>query len=118
MSSYARQARHNWETLAPTALSQMEDPDAFFQELGEQAETMVGELTPKIAGPDPAGETYLEKVGRLNAAKAQAEEVVRLELLTPTEEEQDPEDDQLSEDSLIPDLLEVHRINQQLRELD
>jgi hypothetical protein len=118
MSSYGRQARHNWETLAPTALAQMEDPETFFRDLGEQAEAMVAQLAPKIAGPDPAGESYLEKVGRLNAAKAQAEEVVRLELLTPTEEEQDPEDDQVSETSLIPELLEVQRIKQQLREMD
>ncbi len=30
----------------------------------------------QLAGPDPVGEGYLEKVGRLNAARMQAEEKV------------------------------------------
>ena len=50
----------------------------------------------QLAGPDPVGETFLEKLGRLNASKMQAEEIVRTEMLTPDpsvqeEEDEDPE---------------------------
>ena len=38
-------------------------------------------------GPDPVGEGYLEKVGRLNAARMQAEEIVLSELILPAPEE-------------------------------
>ncbi|WP_035777109.1 hypothetical protein, partial [Arthrobacter sp. H5] len=48
-----------------------------------EAMHQVGELQYKLAGPDPKGETYLEKVGRLNASRMQAEEIVRVEMLTP-----------------------------------
>ena len=37
----------------------------------------MGELSVQIACLDPEGETYLEKVGGLNAARTQAEEIVR-----------------------------------------
>lgn len=54
-----------------------------FAEVGETAAAMVVELTAQLAGPDQPAESYLGKVGRLNAARLQAEEIVRAELLTP-----------------------------------
>ena len=53
----------------------------FFTELGEQAAGEIEELQMQLAGPDPVGERYLEKVGRLNAARMQAEEKVLAELI-------------------------------------
>ena len=53
-----------------------EREEAFFTELGEQAAVEIEELQMQLAGPDPVGEGYLEKVGRLNAARMQAEEKV------------------------------------------
>ena len=52
----------------------------------------------QLAGPDPVGEGYLEKVGRLNAARMQAEEVVLRELILPAPSESDLEAEE--EDSL------------------
>ncbi|WP_115930577.1 hypothetical protein [Citricoccus muralis] len=66
--------------LAPTQYALIPDPEMWFTTLGQDTENSVGELSVQVAGPDPAGETNLEKVGRLNAARAQAEEIVRAEM--------------------------------------
>jgi hypothetical protein len=91
MNRYGAQAQRMWQEAAPARYGQLEDPEEFFSTLGRQAEEMVVELIPQIAGPDPAGEGYLEKVGRLNAARLQAEEIVRADLLAPPEIEDEDE---------------------------
>jgi hypothetical protein len=45
----------------------------------------------QLAGPDPAGEGYLERVGGLRAVRNQAEEYLGHELLSPPEIEEDEE---------------------------
>lgn len=95
MTSYASQAEHLWRTAAPTAYAQLGDQadrTTFFQSLGAEAERLVGEMTSQIAGVDLPGETYLEKVGRLNAAKSQAEEIARAQVLMPPTIEDEPID--------------------------
>lgn len=92
MNRYGVQAQKMWQEAAPARYGQLQDPEEFFSTLGRQAEDMVVELIPQIAGPDPAGEGYLEKVGRLNAAKLQAEEIVRADLLAPPEIEDEDEE--------------------------
>ena len=91
MNKYGRQAQEAWKSASPTQYSQIQDPEEFFTKLGEEAETQVVQLQRDLAGPDPAGESYLEKVGRLNAARNQAEELVRNELLSPPETEDEDE---------------------------
>lgn len=87
MNRYGRWAWEAWRVLAPTALSEIPDPSRHFSQLGELAAAQVADLTRQLAGPDEPGEPYLEKVGRLNAAQSQAEEIVRSDLLTPPTEE-------------------------------
>ncbi len=87
MNKYGRQAQEAWKIASPTRYSQIQNPDEFFTDLGEQAQEQVDELQIKIVGPDPKGEGFLEKLGRLNAARNQAEEIVRYELLSPPEME-------------------------------
>lgn len=99
MNKYGKHAQETWKMLAPTQYAQIPDPEAWFTTLGEEAETSVGELSVQIAGPDPKDETYLQKVGRLNAARTQAEEIVRAEMLTPQDQEPTDED---SEDEPSP----------------
>jgi hypothetical protein len=48
--------------------------------------------TEATAGADPAGETHLEKVGRLTAAQRQAEEIVLKDLVYSQAPENDSED--------------------------
>ena len=87
MNRYGQEAWETWRRLAPTALSEIANPSRHFSELGEQASLQIAELAIQIAGPDRPGETYLEKVGRLTAARLQAEEMVRTDLLSPPREE-------------------------------
>ena len=65
MNKYGRQAQEAWKAASPTRYSQIQNPEEFFTKLGEEAQEQVDELLPKIAGPDPKGESYLEKEGRL-----------------------------------------------------
>lgn len=80
MSRYEQLVRRRWELRAPAATSRIEDPQTFFSTLVVQVNDRVLQLADELAGPDPAGESYLEKVGRLNAARAQAEEIALSEV--------------------------------------
>ena len=83
MNKYGKFAQETWKMTAPSQYALIPDPEEFFRNLGEEAMQRVGELQYELAGPDPKGESYLEKVGRLNASRMQAEEIVRVEMLTP-----------------------------------
>ncbi|WP_346924464.1 TnpV protein [Rothia sp. (in: high G+C Gram-positive bacteria)] len=89
MTNYAQIARKNWQMLAPNAYSQMSQEmnlEEYFLQIQEQADLMVQDLTDQYAGTDMPTESYLQKVGRLQAAKKRAEETVYHQLLTPPEE--------------------------------
>jgi hypothetical protein len=90
---YGRMAMRHWEKTDPDRLRQIpaSEREAFFAELGDRAESEIQQLQDRLAGPDPSGEGYLEKVGRLNMARLQAEEQVLPDLIliagpTPDEE--------------------------------
>ena len=87
MNTYGKFAQNAWKTLAPSQYELIVDPEAWFTDLGKEAENAVDSLSVQIAGPDSPGESYLEKVGRLTAAKMQAEEIVRAEMLNPQPED-------------------------------
>lgn len=92
MNKYGQQARTYWETERPEALSQIPDPTEFFSTLGQQVQDQVIDLSQQLAGPDPEGEGYLEKVGRLNSATKEAEEIVMNDLVYSEPSETDPDD--------------------------
>lgn len=81
MNQYGQMAMRHWQTNAPERFAAIADPDAFFTDLGEQAEEQISDLQTQLAGPDPSNEEYLAKVGRLTAAKSQAEEAVLSDLV-------------------------------------
>lgn len=115
MNKYGRQAQEAWKAVSPTRYSQIQDPEDFFTKLGEEAQEQVDGLLLKIAGPDPQGEGYLEKVGRLNAARNQAEEIVRYDLLSPPETED--EEDEYVNPSIrehLEFMAEVQKLREQL----
>ena len=99
MNKYAHMAARHWERFLPDRLKEIPETErtAFFTGLGEQAAVQIEELQMRLAGPDPVGEGYLEKVGRLNAARMQAEEIVLRELILvePTHAPEQEEDDSL-----------------------
>ncbi len=81
MNRYGEQARTWWQQLAPTDYAQMQDPDAFFTRLGEQAAAEVADLTELILERDKVSEEDKEKMRF--AARLSAEEIVREEMLLP-----------------------------------
>ena len=86
MNKYALIAQDHWKTAAPSRYADLPNPEQFFEELGEQVLSQVVDLSQAIAGSDPAGESYLEKVGRLTMAQKQAEEIVLADLVWITPE--------------------------------
>jgi hypothetical protein len=92
MNRYGATARDYFRDYLPTRYSQIENPDEFFRDLGQQIQDQIVDLTPELAGEDPAGESYLEKVGRLNAAEQMAAERVMADLVYSQTPENDSED--------------------------
>lgn len=92
MNRYGRMAMEHWREAAPNRFAAIPDPEAFFSTLGLEVESRVQALQSQLAGPDPVGEEYLAKVGRLNAARSQAEEAALAELvwIEPEDEEDGP----------------------------
>jgi len=84
MNKYGRLAMSHWQKTDPDRYAAIPDKETFFAELGERAESEIQQLQDALAGPDRLGESYLEKVGRLNMARQAAEEqVLRETLLIP-----------------------------------
>lgn len=86
MGRFEQAARQAWQELAPTAVAEMADPNQFFRELEKEAEAAWTELAAQLAGPDSPGETYFQRVGRLEAAKLQALEMVLADWCRPPAE--------------------------------
>ena len=90
MNRYGTLAMRHWQQTDPARYNTIPDPDAFFTDLGETVETEILALADAIAGPDRPGESYLEKLGRLNSARFDAEsEILRELVLIPGPEEPD-----------------------------
>jgi hypothetical protein len=91
MNRYGAMAQGHWRQRLPGRYQQIPDPGEYFSALGEQMSQAVADLAADLAGQDPPGETYLDKTGRLEAARRQAEEIVLSEVL-PDPEAQAGED--------------------------
>jgi hypothetical protein len=90
MNRYGHQAMKHWKEFDPNRYAEIADPEAFFTQLGEEVQAEIINRSMALEGPDVPGETYLEKVGRLNMARFTAEgEVLRELVLIP-----DPQDEE------------------------
>ena len=76
MNEYGVQAMTHWRQWLPSRFAQIADPETFFANLGLEVAEQIADLSTELAGDDPAQETYLEKVGRLNAARHRAQETI------------------------------------------
>ena len=99
MNPYGARARRHWREHLPSQYAQIEDPDRFFATLGDQIQTAVELRADQIAGDDPPGETFLDKLGRPNMARLTAEDDVLREMLPPAEDD----DDEAQDLSSFPD---------------
>ena len=94
MHHYGTTARRHWERWLPERHAMIEDPDSFFSALGQEAARQIADLALDLAGDDPPGEDYLVKVGRLNMARLQAEEIILPEQILPPPEPAARQDDE------------------------
>lgn len=84
MNLYGQRAMRHWEQFRATSYAQLEDPRAFFTELGEEIATQIDLICQTMESRERTALNqmdYLPRVGRLNAIKSQAEEVVTTELV-------------------------------------
>lgn len=80
--TYEARIRRYYQDFLPTRTEQLEDPETFFRELAEQINTQVIEVTDRLSAQTiTPGEDYLIRVGKLNTAKTQAEELAFGELV-------------------------------------
>lgn len=111
MNEYGTMARDHWKTWLPGRYSLLEDPQTFFTRMGEQAFEQVSMMSLELQSAHQQELNdleYLARVGRINAYRQQAREVVMAELLpTPPEEpdelEQDPVEDLIDRDGMPMD---------------
>jgi hypothetical protein len=93
MNRYGRQAMSHWKKVDPDRYAAIPDPEAFFTQLGEEVMQEIETRARALEGPDRPGESYLEKVGRLQTARFTAEsDVLREMVLIPNPGEEEAED--------------------------
>jgi hypothetical protein len=86
MNRYGEMARSHWQEWLPARYAAIQEPDSFFSSIGEEAQMLIDELADQIAGPGQPGEGYLERAGRLTAARKQAEEIILPQAVLPEPE--------------------------------
>lgn len=80
-SRYVTLARREWSEQAPSVVEQLENPQAFFQNLGMRAATRIGQMCEQMSAQVSPNLSYLERVGQLKAIRKQAEELVLQDLI-------------------------------------
>jgi hypothetical protein len=87
VNQYGTLALQHWKQWLPARYAAISDPEDFFSALGEQVAAEIASTWAEMSAAEgnPAGESYLDRVGRLNMIRKQAEETVldRLVLLPP-----------------------------------
>jgi hypothetical protein len=116
-SPLAALAEQWYQQYLPQAYDGMSPTEraTFFGTLGEQAAQEIEQVSEALAGDDPPNETFEEKAGRLNAARAQATELVMrqtlLALLPPDWPETNGYPDQATPDPQMPPTPDATDVN-------
>lgn len=89
MNHYGRRAMRHWEEFLPRQLAELEDPEEFFAELGEEAAEQIDALAEELLQqyPDHDQVSDTEREARLSTARRMAENEITRDLLLV-----DPED--------------------------
>lgn len=90
MNRYGEQTMAHWKEHKPQAFGEMESPVEFFTELGEEISGEIEARARELAGPEPEGEGYLQRLQRLSSSRLTAEgEVLRERVLLDVEPDQE-----------------------------
>lgn len=82
---YLERIRTYYQDFLPIQAAELEDPEGFYLELAERISDQVAELSAQIeAASIVPGETYVRRMGSLNVARVQAEEIAFNEILYST----------------------------------
>lgn len=78
MNEYGVMAQRHWQRWLPQRYAAIENPDDFFAELGEEVAAEIADqwARMRLEAGNPPGEDFMDGVGRLNALRKQAEEIV------------------------------------------
>jgi hypothetical protein len=78
MNEYGSMARDHWRQWLPGRYAAIEDPGAYFTALGEEVAADIAGLWAEMSlqAGNPPGEDFMDRVGRLNAIRKQAEEII------------------------------------------
>lgn len=118
MNRYGMLAREHWTKYAPSKVAQLENPDEFFESLGEQVADRVTTLSRILEEQHRPAPDYLDQVALLNAYRKQAEERALNDLvwLTPDQVEYDETEAASQELGELPDRAELERQIRYLQE--
>lgn len=90
MNRYGEQAMAHWQEHRPQAFQELEDPQGYFAGLGEEISQSIEARARALAGVQPPGEGYLQRLQRLQTARAEAEsQVLRETVLLEVEPHQE-----------------------------
>ena len=90
MNQYGWLAKQHWRAYRPTAYGEIEDPETFFTDLGEQLSSRVHELQSELELTMPSSPDYSANVRRLNEIRLTAESEVLRELVYSETESENP----------------------------
>jgi len=76
MNHYGFQAQEHWRTHRPTEFAELDDPQEFFTQLGEELAAEIDQRQAALEKAIPAGEDYLAEFGRQMGTRSQAEDEV------------------------------------------
>ncbi|WP_327391477.1 hypothetical protein OG728_39060 (plasmid) [Streptomyces microflavus] len=96
VNQYGRMAEQHWQEHRPGSISAIGDPESFFTELGTdvQNEVRARWTAGRVNEAAVAGESFLERAGRLQQLRREAEgEVLRELVLLPADGDPDLADD-------------------------
>lgn len=95
MNKYGLTAQEHWKNHAPSRYASLENPEQFFEELGESVATQVDATASTLERQLPPDLPYLERVGQMNAIRRQAEETAMTDLVYSVETEPSTLQDEL-----------------------
>lgn len=81
LNLYGAQAREHWTRAFPDRVRDLDNPEEFFTQLGQDIQAAIETTARTLAGPAPAGEGYLNRLQRLNTARTTAESHVMRQMV-------------------------------------